>query len=237
MSPDDLQRIETLGGLLEFTFERPDLALSALTHPSYSHVTPGSGADYQRLEFLGDAVLDMVVADTLYHQLGAEEGQMTQARAAVVNTRALAAAAQAMGIDELLRVSPGARQSGDHRRPKVLADVFEAVLGALYLERGLAAASAFVETHLATVLADALAGRATTDPKSALSEVCQQTDGTPPEYRLVDRSGPDHAPHHRVAAFWGKKEPAYGEGVGVKAAQVAAAQAALGQWFGAGEEQ
>jgi ribonuclease-3 len=236
MSPDDQRRVEALGELLEFRFARPELALSALTHPSFTHVNPDSGADYQRLEFLGDAVLGMVVADLLFHRLAAEEGRMTQARAAVVNTTALAAAAEIMGIGDLLRVSEGARQSGDHKRPKVLADVFEAVLGTLYLERGIAAAGAFVSAHLGAVIEDALAGRSETDPKSALSEACQQRNGVPPEYRMVERSGPDHAPRHRVGVFWGENEPIYGEGTGLKAAQVAAAGSALPLWFGEGEK-
>ena len=226
-----LQRIEQL---LDHKPSDPERAAAALTHPSYLHQHPKAGAHNQRLEFLGDAVLGMIVAEVMFRRLGADdEGRMTRARAAVVSTTALAGAARRLMLGDLLRMSDAAQRSGDNQRDKVLADAFESMVALAYEELGLECARAFVLRHLAQELdVAAQGGAALTNPKSALSEACQERNGQPPEYRLVGRTGPDHAPLHKVVVLWGQEDAVFGEGAGLKAAQMDAAQAAMSTWFG-----
>ena len=226
-----LQRIEQL---LDHKPSDPERAAAALTHPSYLHQHPKAGAHNQRLEFLGDAVMGMIVAEVMFRRLGADdEGRMTRARAAVVSTTALAGAARRLMLGDLLRMSDAAQRSGDNQRDKVLADAFESMVALAFEELGLDGARAFVLRHLEQELDRAAQGGAVlTNPKSVLSEACQELDGNPPDYRLVGKTGPDHAPVHKVVVLWGQKEAVFGEGSGIKAAQMDAAKRALEQWFG-----
>ena len=225
-----LQRIEQLLDHRPVDVER---AAAALTHPSYLHQYPDAGSHNQRLEFLGDAVLGLVVAEIMFHRLGEDEGKLTRARSAVVSTSALAGAARRLMLGDLLRMSDAAQRSGDNQRDKVLADAFEAMVALAYEELGLDGARAFVARHLEAEIEVAVqGGAALSNPKSALSEACQERDGRPPEYRLVGRMGPDHDPVHKVVVLWGQEDAVFGEGSGLKAAQMDAAEKAMAQWFG-----
>jgi ribonuclease-3 len=228
-----LQRIEQL---LDHKPRDVDRAAAALTHPSYLHQYPEAGGHNQRLEFLGDAVLGLIVAEEMFRRVGADEGRLTQGRAAVVSTIGLAAAARRLMLGDLLRMSDAAQRAGDNQRDKVLADAFESMIALAYEELGLEGARSFVLRHLADELDAAVIGGALLDnPKSELSERCQETDGKPPEYRLVGKTGSDHAPQHQVAVLWGQKDAVFGEGCGMKSAQMSAAKKALSAWFGASE--
>ena len=224
-----IQRIEQL---LDHRPQDVERAAAALTHPSYLHQHPDAGAHNQRLEFLGDAVLGLIVAEEMFRRLEGDEGKLTRARS-VVSTAALAGAARRLMLGDLLRMSDAAQRSGDNQRDKVLADAFESMVALAYEELGLEGARAFVLRHLAQELdVAAQGGAALTNPKSALSESCQERNGQPPEYRLVGRTGPDHAPVHKVVVLWGQEDAVFGEGAGLKAAQMDAAQAAMSTWFG-----
>jgi len=224
-----MQRIEQL---LDHRPSDEARALEAVTHPSFLHTNPGAGASNQRLEFLGDAVLGLVVAEAMYRGVGDEEGRLTRGRARVVSTKSLAAAARRISLGPLLRMSDAARRGGDDQRDKVLADGFEALIALAYEEGGLELAGRFVARHLAPELRAALEGGAElSNPKSALSERCQEVDGKPPQYRLVGKTGPDHAPEHRVVVLWGQNDAVFGRGAGIKAAQMNAAEQALAHWF------
>jgi ribonuclease-3 len=225
-----LQRIEQL---LDHKPENVELAARALTHPSYLHQHPDAGEHNQRLEFLGDAVLGMIVAEEMFRRVGADEGRLTQGRAVVVSTKALAAAARRLMLGDLLRMSDAAQKAGDNQRDKVLADAFEAMVALAYEEMGLEGARRFVLKHLSEQVAAAVeGGSALRNAKSVLSERCQEGDGKPPEYRLVGKTGPDHDPLHEVVVLWQQKDAVYGEDKGIKAAQMMAAEAALDAWFG-----
>ena len=225
-----IQRIEQL---LDHRPQDVERAAAALTHPSYLHQHPDAGEHNQRLEFLGDAVLGLIVAEEMFRRLEGDEGKLTRARASVVSTAALAGAARRLMLGDLLRMSDAAQRSGDNQRDKVLADAFESMVALAYEELGLEGARAFVLRHLAQELdVAAQGGAALTNPKSALSEACQERNGQPPEYRLVGRTGPDHAPVHKVVVLWGQEDAVFGEGAGLKAAQMDAAQAAMSTWFG-----
>ncbi len=225
-----LQRIEQLLDHKPTDIER---AAAALTHPSYLHQHPDAGGHNQRLEFLGDAVLGLVVAEEMFRRVGADEGRLTQGRAAVVSTTGLARAARRLMLGELLRMSDAAQRAGDNQRDKVLADAFEAMVALAYEEMGLEGARNFVLRHLAEELDAAVkGGSGLVNPKSQLSERCQDMNGQPPEYRLVGRTGPDHDPVHRVVVLWAQEDAVFGEGRGLKTAQMDAAEKALGAWFG-----
>jgi ribonuclease-3 len=140
-------------------------------------------------------------------------------------------------LGDLLRMSDAAVQAGDNQQDKVLADAFEAMVALAYLEDGMDAARRFVTRHLQDEMSAAVEGGAHLEnPKSLLSERCQEETGAPPEYRLVGKSGPDHAPTHRVVVLWGQKDAVFGEGLGIKAAQMDAAGRALAHWFGGPHE-
>ena len=139
-------------------------------------------------------MLGLIVAEEMFRRLEGDEGKLTRARASVVSTAALAGAARRLMLGDLLRMSDAAQRSGDNQRDKVLADAFESMVALAYEELGLEGARAFVLRHLAQELdVAAQGGAALTNPKSALSESCQERNGQPPEYRLVGRTGPDRA--------------------------------------------
>lgn len=162
------------------------LWLEALTHGS-----TGAQRDYQRLEFLGDRVLGLAISDHLYRNVGGSEGALAQRLNALVSKSACAKVARHLGIDEHLVMGKQAREDGAARSTNILGDVMESLLGANYLEAGYGATAALVHRFWADEL-DGKAGRSK-HPKSALQEWAAGNQRRPPEYTLVDRSGPDHA--------------------------------------------
>ncbi len=178
-----------------------DEALLAL---ALTHASTGEPADNERLEFLGDAVLDLVVAEALYHAHGdLPEGELTELKAWVVSRAVLARAALALGLERELKVGLGMRERTLPR--SVLANVYEALLGAVYLDAGLAAAAAFVSATLAGPLERVRRLQRPANPKQALQRVAQLATGEPPRYELVDERGSDHAKAFLVAARIGAR--------------------------------
>ena len=202
-SPSDGGRARNSAPLLGFQFRDPSIFQLALTHRSYCN-EHGLDADqsYERLEFLGDAVLQLITSDYLYRRFpDADEGRLTKDRVSLVRREALAGAARRLRLGEYLRVGRGVEASGDRNQDKVLADVFEAVVAAVYLDQGLEAACRFVQRHLAQELAEiAHSGPPLDNPKSRLQELLQEQGRPTPSYRVAGRQGPDHDPVFTVEA-------------------------------------
>lgn len=166
----------------------------ALTHRSYANEEGRLGHEnYERLEFLGDAVVELVVSEHLYHRFPeAAEGELAKMRASVVRADSLAKAAKSLGLGSLMKLGKGEEQAGGRARPSLLADLFEAVVGAAYLSKGLDAAKKLVLSALDEPLRLLKTPKATADPKTALQEHLQARSKRAPTYRLVRDSGPDH---------------------------------------------
>jgi ribonuclease-3 len=199
----------------------------ALTHPSLPNEDKAAGPHYERLEFLGDAVLGHAVARLLFERFPqASEGQLTRMRAALVNAAALAAWARRMRLGEVLRLGKGAEAAGEADATSVLCDVTEAILGAIYLERGFDAAQAFVRELVGASIddVDLLDAR---DPKSAFQELAQAHKLGTPVYRGASEASDSKRPSTRVEVILGERVYAVGEGESKRAAERAAASEAL----------
>lgn len=179
---------------LPHDFAEPDLLRLALTHSS-----TGAARNNERLEFLGDAALDLIVAEELFRRHAElAEGDLTELKAVIVSRRSVAEAARELGLEALAEVGPGLRRRALTR--SVLANLYEAVLGAVYLDAGLDAARAFVSATLDAVLADVHTRRRRANPKATLQQLCQRTWGTVPEYVVLEARGQAHARAFLVAA-------------------------------------
>jgi ribonuclease-3 len=221
--------------LLGHDFARPALLAEALTHPSALPAGPKGrrGArrtapppNYERLEFLGDRVLGLVVADLLWRRFDREpEGLLTQRHAQLVRRETLAAVAAEIGLDGLVQLSPAEAASGGARSPAILADVMEAVIAAIYLDGGFAAAFAFIERRWGPRLAEM--HRPPRDPKTLLQEWAQGRGLPLPEYRVVATSGPDHALQFTIAVRVAGQEEARATASSKRAAETGAAAALL----------
>lgn len=220
MSKADLRALEKRLG---HAFSDGSLLTMALTHPSFGsdHHAP----DYQRLEFLGDAVLELSCSRLLYDECPEmTEGQLTVLRARMVCEESLAALARALELGACVRLSVGEEKSGGADKPSILCDVFESVLGAVYLDGGYEAAFALVRRLLEPLLPKAQS--AVFDAKTTLQEKLQKR-GDAPEYELIGQSGPTHQPVFRVRVLCGGVALGEGEGRSKRAAQQEAAAAAL----------
>ena len=239
VAPSQSARDRHAESLLGFPFRDPSLFRRALTHRSFCNEEDlDSTESYERLEFLGDAVLELIISGHLYRQFSsAQEGQLTKSRVSLVRRETLASVARRLRLGEYLRVGHGVEASGDRYQDKVLADVFEAVVAAVYLDRGLEAACDFVGRHMAPELEEiAHSGSPPENPKSSLQELLQGQGSPPPSYRLIGRKGPDHSPIFTVEAVVGEKEIGTGKGGNKAEAEKAAAQDALTRLKGAPPE-
>ncbi|MDA1216898.1 MAG: ribonuclease III [Chloroflexi bacterium] len=213
---------------LGMQFHNPALLEQALTHSSYRNENPECKADNERLEFLGDAVLDLVTARYLYeHHPALQEGELTRLRAALVRTEQLAELARSFELGKALRVGRGESETGGRARDTLLCCAFEAILGALYLDSGEAAVCDWVEPLLAQQSAIILTSQAHIDSKSELQEWAQANGGATPVYNTIDEQGPDHAKQFTVQVLIAGKPNGTGSGRSKQAAAQAAAQAAL----------
>ena len=209
-------------------FQDPALLRRALTHPSYVNEHPGEAKDNQRLEFLGDAVIDFVAAAWVYRTYPQfAEGRMTRLRAALVRTETLARLARRLNIGDALRLGHGEEEAGGRVRKANLCDAFEAVVGAIFLDGGMEAARAFVEPLLGPVAEATLARAADQDAKSRLQEWSQGELKVTPRYRIVSEEGPDHAKVFEAQVLVGEEVIGQGTGRSKQAAEQVAAEAAL----------
>jgi ribonuclease-3 len=222
---DSAGDLESLQKALGHCFCDLRLLRRALTHPSYVNEHPeDETGDNQRLEFLGDAVLDFVAGAWIYrNHPDCDEGRMTRLRAALVRTETLAKLSRQVGIGKVLRLGHGEEEAGGRERGANLCDAFEAVVGALYLDGGLAVVKTFVEPLLAPAAKAALSAETDLDAKSRLQEWSQAELGVTPHYRIVSESGPDHAKTFEAEVLLGKKVVGRGMGSSKQAAEQAAA--------------
>ncbi|MBC8324395.1 MAG: ribonuclease III [Verrucomicrobia subdivision 3 bacterium] len=213
---------------LGYTFKDPALLELALRHPSVSHEKSEPLQNNQRLEFLGDAVLQLVISAELFRQFPArDEGTLSKARARLVNKEALAEQALSVEIGPELMVSRGEEKSGGRERPSALADAFEAVVGAIYLDGGFTKVEKFIHTQFAEAFKGADAGRHVGNPKGELQEILQSKNAVAPEYRLLDSQGPDHDRFFECSVRHCGNELARGTGKSKKAAETDAATNAI----------
>ena len=218
---------------LQYKFKDRRLLLQALTHSSYRYET-GQVQDNERLEFLGDTVLDLVISEYLYQRFpDSNEGVLAKARASLVCAKNLARHAVELSLGKYLLLGRGEEKNGGRRRASILADAFEAVIAAIYLDGGYEACRRVVMGIFQADFPAELSKQELLDSKSALQEYTQVHYHTSPEYQLKSMWGPDHARQYRVAAY--VKGQMVGEGIGKsrKAAEQAAALQAwqtIGQW-------
>lgn len=213
---------------LGFEFSNLDLLITALTHRSYVNEHKKSVSNHnERLEFLGDAVLELVVTDFLFNNYGEPEGILTSWRAALVRTESIGAAGDKLGYEPLVRMSRGEKQGSYRARQQILANAFEAVIGAIYLERGYDDAAVFIHTHITSKLEGILEAGTWRDAKSHLQEVSQRFDSQTPQYRVIEEVGPDHDKIFTLGVYVKDKLLGEGSGPSKQVAQQAAAQAAL----------
>jgi len=188
------QNHDTLQKVISHRFSQVKHLETALTHSSFANEHEEAQQDNERLEFLGDAVLELGISEMLYERHpGAPEGELTRMRARLVSEPALAALARELGLDELLRLGRGEELQGGRTRDALLADAFEAVLGAVFLDGGYAAARAAVRAIYTDRLPAPGEPRRAKDPKSRLQELTQKSFRERPVYALLCSSGPDHA--------------------------------------------
>ncbi len=237
MKRTSLENFDQLQDVLGYRFNDHDLLTQAMTHRSWAHeqVSPRSGTEARNLhnealEFLGDSVLGLIVAEYLFKAYpSASEGELSRMKHRLVSAPTLAKASIDLGLGEFVRFGRGEEKSGGRRKHALLADVFEAVMGAIFLDGGLESARAFVDHALGAELraADPVAAAAA-DPKTMLQEKLQATHQPTPQYHVVETLGPPHRRMFHVELRW-NGGVARGEGQTIKAAEAAAAQAALRQ--------
>lgn len=215
---------------LGYTFTHKHLLETALTHRSHAHEQTDEGAtNYERLEFLGDATLGFLVSDWLYRDdEDAAEGVLTRRRQLVVRTSTLATAAAALGLDEAIRLGRGEEQTGGREKPTLMADTFEAVLGAIYLDGGIRPCRAFLRRHLGETMRLARRSKqAVDDYKTRLQESVQARLRCTPRYRIVSTTGPAHALRFEVEVVIDDRVLGSGSGNSRKQAEQQAAREAL----------
>jgi ribonuclease-3 len=227
----------TMQGLQEqirYPFGDPRLLILALTHVSYGHENHQDRdlpqRDNERLEFLGDAVLDLVVSDLLLESYpDASEGQLSKMRAAVVNERTLSEIAKSLQMNALIRLGRGEIRSGGNEKPSILSSAFEALIAAIYLDGGFHAVYPVVRYLFAPIFKDGSSGIAFQDYKTRLQEIVQSRYKLTPTYHLVGSSGPDHAKVFTVEVRVKEEVLAKDDGSSKKEAEQNAAKAALGR--------
>ncbi len=218
-----MESIATLQQAVGYLFEKPALLETALRHRSCK-----GGADNERLEFLGDAVLDLIVGEYLYHKLpDAPEGDLSKLRAALVNERSFARLAQALHLGRHIHLSAAEEHNRGRDKPSILSNAFEAVIGAIYLDGGLQPARKAALRVLERCFPEIRPDDLITDYKTRLQEVTQARFGVIPEYRVVAAVGPDHQKEFEIVLSIADEEVATGKGGSKKSAQQAAAKAAL----------
>ena len=213
---------------LGFEFDNIQLLVTALTHRSYVNEHKKSVSEHnERLEFLGDAVLELVVTDYLFKNFEESEGILTSWRAALVRTESIGDAGDKLGYEPLVRMSKGEKHGSTRARQQILANAFEAVTGAIYLEKGYEEAEKFIHANIISKLPTILESGSWRDPKSYLQEVSQRVDGHTPVYKVVDESGPDHDKIFTLNVMVGDKKMGEGKGPSKQSAQQEAARAAI----------
>lgn len=209
-------------------FSDKDLLKQVFIHRSYLNEHRGLGLSHnERLEFLGDAVLELAVTEYLYLKYDKPEGELTNWRSALVKGETLAQVAIELGMPEHMLLSYGEAKSGGSHKNYLLANAFEALIGAMYLDSGYNTCQGFIEKHILARLPEIIQKGLFIDPKSRLQEYTQEHLSITPTYQVLEEAGPDHAKQFLVGVYLNEKELARGSGSSKQSAQIAAAQEAL----------
>lgn len=222
---------------LGFEFTNIELLVTALTHRSYVNEHRKSVHEHnERLEFLGDAVLELAVTEYLFTNFSEPEGILTAWRAALVRTESIGSAGDALGYGSLIRMSKGEKNGSDRAHLQILANAFEAVIGAIYLERGFDDARNFIQKYIIVKLDGILQSGSWRDPKSYLQEISQRVDGQTPVYKVLGEEGPDHDKVFTLGVFVGETLMGRGTGPSKQIAQQQAARQAIARYQAAQSE-
>ncbi|MDO8593199.1 MAG: ribonuclease III [bacterium] len=216
--------------ILDIKFKNPDLLKQSVVHRSYLNEHPDFELHHnERLEFLGDAVLEIIVTEILFHEfMDTPEGDLTNWRASLVNYRMLAEVANELGLEKYLYLSKGeSKDKNSKARQYILANAMEAVIGAIYLDQGIKPAKKFVKAFILSKLDNILKNKLYLDPKSKFQEKSQETSGITPHYKVLSESGPDHAKEFVVGLYLHDELISQGKGTSKQEAQVAAAEEGL----------
>ncbi|MCA9362174.1 ribonuclease III [Candidatus Kaiserbacteria bacterium] len=221
--------LSQLQGVLGVQFAEIAILRSAITHRSYLNEHREANWDHnERLEFLGDAVLELVVTDYLYHKYPEKpEGELTAVRAALVNTISLACASEQLGINDFLLMSKGEAKDVGRARQYILANAFEACIGAIYIDQGYDAAQAFIAARLFPRTDEIVRKRLWQDAKSRFQELAQEHASVTPTYETIDQEGPDHDRIFTVGVYLRKELIAEGKGRSKQEAEQQAAEQAI----------
>lgn len=214
---------------LDLEFKNKNILIQAFVHRSYLNEHPDFKLGHnERLEFLGDAVLELVVTEYLYKNYpNKSEGELTNWRAALVNAHQLANAAQKLGLDKFLLLSKGEEKDNSKARRFILADNFEALIGAIYLDLGYEKSKEFISKYLLGELPRIIESGLFKDPKSRFQEEAQERLGITPTYKVLEEWGPDHAKHFMVGVFLKDELVGKGQGSSKQEAEIEAAKEAL----------
>lgn len=223
------RQLVELQSVIGHRFARPALLVEAMTHRSFVNENPaGHETDNQRLEFFGDAILDFSVSGLLFRRFPASrEGELTRLRARLVDEENLARMAAHVGLGACLRLGRGEERDNGRSKPSLLADAYEALLAAVYLDGGMPAVETLVSAQFSPLLEEAALTGLRDDYKTMLQELAQNLFGAPPTYRVTGESGPPHQRTYAVAAIIGDETIGIGEGRSKKGAEQAAARDAL----------
>jgi ribonuclease-3 len=234
--PDKLTRDwDTFEASIGVTFKNRDLLTQAFIHRSFLNENPRTGLEHnERLEFLGDAVLELAVTDYLYREYPeSPEGELTSYRAALVNANTMAEFANEVNMNEYLFLSRGEAKDTGKARLYILANAIEALIGAIYIDQGYEGAEKFIERFLYKRADDVVKKKLWRDSKSLVQEKAQEHVGVTPSYKVVRETGPDHDKHFTIGIFFGADKIAEGRGHSKQEAEQDAARAALvaKQWL------
>ncbi len=223
-----MSTIQDFQNQINVSFNNTGLLEQAFIHRSYLNEHPKLGLEHnERLEFLGDAVLELVVTDFLYRTYPNPEGDLTNWRSALVKTESLASVAKKLNISPYFKLSRGESKGNDRSHSLISANAIEAIIGAIYLDQGYDAAKDFITTQIISTLTQILAEGTWMDPKSKFQELAQNQFGLTPNYRVMEEVGPDHDKIFTVGVYVGDRLFGKGNGSSKQAAQQVAAAAAL----------
>lgn len=224
----DLEKLEKKIGV---KFKNKDLLQQAFVHRSYLNENRGFKLDHnERLEFLGDAALELVVTEYLYKDYPNPEGELTNWRAALVRGTTISKIAKTLGFEDYLLLSKGESKSIGRARELILANTFEAVLGAIYLDQGYDVADKYLKKYLTPYLKEIISKQLYQDSKSRFQELVQEKTGITPIYKLESEEGPDHAKTFVMGVYIEEKKIADGSGASKQSAEQEAARVALDVW-------
>ena len=217
--------------ILKINFKDINLLMTAFTHRSFLNEHRNTVKVHnERLEFLGDAVLELVVTEFLYTNYNQPEGVLTNLRSCLVRTESLIESALTLNIEPLLLLSKGEKRGSLRARQQIMANCFEAIIGAIYLDQGYNEAKTFIDKYIITKLGQILKDGNWLDPKSKLQEVVQREEAITPSYKVIEEQGPDHDKSFKVGVFLKDHQIGVGSGTSKHIAQQNAAKNALGKY-------